>query len=253
MTLKHTCSCGRMLLLPDSNAGQQLRCEACGMAFTAPAATAPSEASDPGAYALQDEPEPARPAIAPLEASSRQEEVKAHCARCGQANDGESYTYFVGTLAGVSAKGTSEPFRIRYTSSYRDVGEEEVFLCDDCALELWRNYFKPRLMKCLLFAGVALALFGVMLLVWALQKTTPAAVMKANNHTGIAILALLGAAGLVLTAALLAVAYHLWHSLLPLRDSNITDWLVVEWRRERNPRRSQTLFTTSEFVRRSGS
>ncbi|QDU22117.1 hypothetical protein [Urbifossiella limnaea] len=53
MSLLLSCACGKFLRVPDTAAGRQVRCPACGGVLTAPAAEEPDSA-EPANYAVRD-------------------------------------------------------------------------------------------------------------------------------------------------------------------------------------------------------
>lgn len=60
MSLLLNCACGKFLRVPDTAAGRQVRCPACGGVLSAPPATEP-EPAEPASYAFRgaDPPSPA--------------------------------------------------------------------------------------------------------------------------------------------------------------------------------------------------
>jgi hypothetical protein len=234
MALEVECACGKVLTLTDREAGRRVRCTACGTMLAVPGAAEDEEAP----------PAPRR--------KKRRAAGGGRCARCGEGGEGEAYHYFAATLSGVSAKGDVKKLRIQYTTSYRDVAEESVFLCDDCAGELWQGCFKGKAVRCAAFAGVALAATLVLLVAWVLQGTTPAAAFQTTNQVAIGVLLALGVAAVFLAVGVLALAGPLWRLLFPLGAREVTERVVVEWLRSDGRRCGRTIWTAAEFVRQSG-
>src|SRR5262249_17973661 len=96
------------------------------------------------------------------------------CCMCRQEGEGDTYEYFVGVLDGVTAKAGEEPLTVRYTTSYCNVALQELYLCDDCARELWHDHFKGRTQGWVVALGCWVVAFVVLLLMWGGQPIQPA-------------------------------------------------------------------------------